>query len=237
MPALGLSNEQIDLLTLYTLSLRRRTLPDVYLPKDRVRAMRFGAREFASNGETIFTAVCSSCHGATGNGTRFPGLVPNPSITNPDFLTLASDDFLLLTIKSGRPGRPMLPWGERENGFTDDEIRSVVAYIRQLGGGVQFVPDTMPQIWAGGDVATGERLFTANCAGCHGKNAIGGEGPAIGNKAFLAAATDSYLVGTITRGRRGTVMQGFATPSPIRRVLTQSEIEAIVVYLRSLNTK
>ncbi len=237
MPALGLTDPQIDLLTLYTLSLRRRTLPDTYLPKDRVKAMRFGAREFANNGETIYTAVCSSCHGSSGQGARFPGLAPNPSITNPDFLSLASDDFLFQTIKSGRPGRPMLPWGDRENGFNADEIRAVVAYIRQLGGGIQAVPDTMPQIWARGDAGLGERLFTANCSGCHGPKGVGGEGPALGNKAFLSNVTDTFLVGTISRGRRGTVMQGFTNPSPIRPVLTQAEIEAIVVYLRTLNPK
>lgn len=237
MPALGLSEDQIDLLTLYTLSLRRRTLPDVYLPKDRVRAMRFGSREFAANGPTMYTAVCASCHGSSGQGTRFAGLVPNPSITNPDFLALASDDFLFKTIKSGRPGRPMLPWGERENGFTQEEIQSLVAYIRQMAGNVQAIPDTRPRIWASGDISYGALLFTSNCAGCHGKNGVGGDGPALGNKAFLAAATDTYLFGTISGGRRGTVMQGFSNPSPVRRVLTPAEIESVVVYLRSLGAK
>lgn len=234
MPVLGLDEDQIDLLTLYTLSLRRRTLPDIFLPKDRVKAMRFGSREFASDGPTIYSAVCSACHAANGMGTRYPGIAPNPSIANQDFLALASDDFLFATIKSGRPGRPMLAWGERENGLKDDEIRSVIAYIRSLGGGVQAVPDTRPQIWAASDVRMGERLFSANCAGCHGKAGVGGEGPALSNSAFLTAATDTYLVGMITNGRRGTVMQGFANGSPTRPVLTQAEIEAIVVYLRSL---
>lgn len=234
MPVLGLNEDQIDLLTLYTLSLRRRTLPDVFLPKDRVKAMRFGAREFANDGPTIYAAVCSACHAANGSGARYPGLAPNPSITNPDFLALASDDFLFATIRSGRPGRPMLAWGERENGLKDEEIRSVIAYIRALGGGQQAVPDTRPQIWATGDAATGERLFSANCSGCHGKAGVGGEGPALNNPAFLSAVTDTYLVGTITNGRRGTVMQGFANGSPTRPVLTEGEIEAIVVYLRSL---
>jgi mono/diheme cytochrome c family protein len=163
--------------------------------------------------------------------------VPNPSITNPDFLTLASDDLIFQTIKLGRPGRPMLAWGQRENGFTDDEIRAVVAYIRHLGGGIQAVPDTMPQVWATGDVRFGESLFTANCSGCHGRAGAGGEGPALGNPAFLSNVSDTYLVGTISQGRRGTVMQGFTAPSPTRKVLTQAEIEAIVVYLRSLNVK
>lgn len=237
MPVLGLSNDQIDLLTLYTLSLRRRTLPDVYLPKDRVRAMRFGEREFAKDGETIYTAVCSSCHAADGRGTRFPGLVPNPSIMSPEFLQLASDDFLFQTIRNGRPGRPMLPWGDRVNGFNDDELRSVIAYIRGLGGNVQALPDPKPQIWAMGDANLGATLFASNCSGCHGKNAVGGDGPTLANKAFLSSVSDTFLVEMIKRGRSGTVMQGFANPSPIRRVLTQAEIESIVTYIRSLSVK
>ncbi|MFV0389663.1 MAG: c-type cytochrome [Pyrinomonadaceae bacterium] len=237
MPVLGLSEKQIDLLTMYVLSLRRRTLPDVYLPKDRVKAMRFGAREFATDGETIYSAVCSSCHSATGNGNRFPALVPNPSITNPDFLELASDDFIYQTIYKGRTGTPMLAWGERENGLTEQEIRGVVAYIRQLGGNVQFKPDMFSRVWATGDPNNGKRLFAANCAGCHGKTGEGLEGPAIGSKPFLDAASDTYLTETISRGRRGTIMQGFNNSSIVRRALTPAEIQSIVVYLRSLGNK
>ncbi len=131
----------------------------------------------------------------------------------------------------------MLPWGERENGFTDDEIRLVIEFIRQLGGNVQAQPDPKPKIWATGDAALGGALFASNCSGCHGKNAVGGDGPALSNKVFIASVTDTFLVETIRRGRAGTVMQGFGNPSPIRKVLTQAEIESIVVYLRSLNPK
>lgn len=237
MPALDLSHDQIDLLTLYTLSLRRRTLPDIFLPKDRVRAMRFGAREFSNSGETLYTAICAACHGADGRGSRFPGLVPNPSITTADFLQLASDEFLVSTIQKGRPGRPMLPWGERENGLTADEIRSLVAYIRHLGGNIQQKPDTMPAIWAKGDVGAGARLYASNCAGCHGKIGEGIEGPALNNKIFIAGVTDTFLFETISLGRRGTIMQGFGQPSAVRRMLTREEIEAIVVYIRSLEAR
>lgn len=237
MPALDLSDDQIDLLTMYTLSLRRRVLPDVFLPKDRVRAMRFGEREFASDPATLYSTICASCHGAAGTGMRFPGLPPNPSITNQDLLSLASDDFLFAAIRSGRPGRPMLPWGERTNGLKDDEIRSLVAYIRQLGGGIQPEADTKPARWVAGDIGMGGRLFTAYCAGCHGPMGSGGEGPAIGNKLFLQTATDTFLVETIARGRRGTVMQGFSTPSSVRPALTRTEIEAIAAYIRTLETK
>ena len=237
MPALRLTEEQIDLLTLYTLSLRRRTLPDTFLPKDRVSAMRFGAREFLSTGAGTYAAACSSCHGATGAGTRFPGLAPNPSITNPDFLEFASDEFLANTIRLGRPGRPMPAWGQRVGALTDPEIAALVQYIRQLGGGVQYRTDTMPAVWAKGDPNFGSQLYSSNCAGCHGKIGEGIEGPALGNKMFLTAATDTYLFETISRGRRGTVMQGFNSPSSVRRQLTREEIEAIIVFIRTLGAK
>ncbi|QQS39696.1 MAG: c-type cytochrome [Acidobacteriota bacterium] len=237
MPDLALSEPQIDLLTMYVLSLRRRSVPDIWLPKDRVRAMRFGAREFASDGETIFKAVCSSCHGADGKGVRYPGLPPYPSITNTEFLELASDDFIAATIKGGRPGRPMLAWGDRQNGFTAEEISAVVAYIRAIGGGIVPIPDTRPARWAAGDAKAGNRLFLANCAGCHGSMGEGGEGPALNNPGLLNAATDTFLFETIARGRSGTVMKGFRIPSPTRRALTDREIESVVTYLRSLGAK
>ena len=237
MPALGLTDDQIDLLTMYMLSLRRRSLPDLYLPKDRIRAMRFGEHEFALNGATIYSTICSSCHGVDGKGNRFAGIAPYPSIVSTDFLSLASDDFLFQTINKGRPGRPMLAWGERENGLKPDDIRALVAYIRQLGGNVQQQPDPRPQVWATGDVNTGARLFASNCSGCHGKNAEGADGPGLNNKVFLSSVTDTFLVTTIGNGRTGTVMQGFLNPSPTRRELTKAEIESVVVYLRSLGNK
>ena len=131
----------------------------------------------------------------------------------------------------------MLPWGDRVNGFNDDELRAVIAYIRLLGGNVQSQPDARPQIWATGDAAVGATLFASNCSGCHGKNGVGADGPALGNKVFLSSVSDTFLVETISRGRSGTVMQGFGNPSPIRRELTQAEIESIVVFIRSLSAK
>jgi len=237
MPDLALTEQQIDLLTMYMLSLRRRSVPDIWLPKDRVRAMRFGVREFSSDGETLYRAVCSSCHGANGNGVRYPGLPPYPSITAPEFLELASNQYLALTIYQGRPGRPMLPWGERANGFSSDEIAALIIYIRALGGNVQQIPDERPARWAAGSSAAGAKLYLANCAGCHGAMGEGGEGPALNNEAFLSAATDTFLFETIGRGRSGTVMKSFRTSSPTRRALTDIEIESIVSFLRSFGAK
>ena len=233
MPELGLSEEEIEQLTFYMLSLRRSNLPEAFWPKDRVRAERFGEREFASDGATIYGTFCAACHGPSGEGMRYPGMVAFPAIGSPDFLSLASDDFLRMTVTHGRPGRRMAAWGESGGGLRPAEIDSVVAYVRALGGGLQPEPDTRPARWVQGDPALGARLYAANCASCHGKGGEGGEGAALANPNLLQYATDTYLVETIRRGRRGSSMLGFGTGSVTRRSLSQAEIEAIVAHIRS----
>jgi cytochrome c oxidase cbb3-type subunit 3 len=233
MPALGLAEDQIWLLTFYMLSLRRSDVPEAFWPKDRIRAERFGEREFATDGATLFGTFCAACHGASGQGMRYPGIPPFPAIGNLDFLALASDEFLTATVRGGRPGRRMPAWGEKEGGLRPAEITEVVAHLRRLGDGVTPEADRKPQRWAQGDAKEGVRLFTAFCAACHGPRGEGKEGPALNNKVLLTTATDTYLVETIRRGRRGTEMEGFANPSTIRPALSASEIESIVTYLRT----
>ncbi|MEW5978821.1 MAG: c-type cytochrome [Acidobacteriota bacterium] len=232
MPAPSLQERDIELLTLYTLSLRRHDLSGDYLPKDRIQATRFGQREFAPDGETVFGAFCAGCHGADGLGRRAPGIPAFPSIANPDFQVLVSDRFLKETIRLGRPGRRMPAWGEKEGGLRPEEIDRVVEYVRRLSGVVPQA-DTRPDRWVVADPAAGKRLFESACSGCHGQKGEGGEGPALNNKTLLATATDAYLVETIGRGRRGTAMEGFLQPSAARRTLARPEIESIVAFIRS----
>jgi mono/diheme cytochrome c family protein len=84
-----------------------------------------------------------------------------------------------------------------------------------------------------GDAARGGRLFAASCSGCHGAKGEGVEGPALNNAVLIELATDTYLVETIKRGRRGTAMGGFAEPSTIRPTLSDADIEAIVAFIRT----
>lgn len=232
MPALGLSERDIDLLTLYVLSLRRREMPAAYTPKDRLRVTKFGEREFAGDGATIFGAFCAGCHGLDGRGRRSPGMPGFPAIANPDFQALASDGFLEQTITRGRPGRRMPAWGEISGGLRPEEIKTVAAYLRALSG-VAAQPERTPARWLAADAVLGGQLFASGCAGCHGRNGEGGEGPALNNKVLLATATDTYLVETIARGRRGTPMPAFAETSPAHPHLSRGEIEAIAAYIRT----
>ncbi|MBZ5506951.1 MAG: c-type cytochrome [Acidobacteriia bacterium] len=231
MPSLGLSDREVDLLTMYMRSLRRKDLPASFTPKDRVRAVRFGEREFAGDGATLFGTFCTGCHGGNGVGRRSPGMPSFPAIASPDLLGRVSDDFLTENITKGRPGRRMPAWGELTGGLKPEEIGKIVAYLRELG--VPYQPDSKPARWIKADPEQGKKLFASICSGCHGAQGQGIEGPALSNKVLLATATDSYFVQTIGQGRRGTAMLGFLEPHPARPTLSQAEIESIVAFLRT----
>ena len=233
MPDMGLDEKQIDLLTFYMLSLRRSDQPEKFWPKDRIRAERFGAREFASDGATLWGSFCAACHGPSGEGMRYGGASAFPAAANPDFLAIASDRFLRETIAHGRPGRRMPAWGEGEGGLRPEEIDAVIAHLRVLGGGVAAPAEREPLRWAAGDAAVGARLYADSCASCHGASGEGKEGPALANPRFLAAASDTYLVESIRRGRRGTSMPAFGSASPAHRVLDDAEIVSIVTFMRT----
>jgi len=232
MPYLGLTEAQIEGLVFYMLSLRQTEFPEAFWPEDRIRAQHFGEREFSTDGATLYGTFCAACHGPQGQGMRYPGMAAFPAIANPDFLALASDEFLRRTIRSGRPGRRMPAWGEKSGGLRLDEVETLVGFVRRLGGGVAARPDSRPPRWVAGDAARGAELWKANCAACHGAAGEGAEGPALANAVLLSSATDTYLFETVRRGRRGTPMPAFSVPSPVRRTLTDDEIESLVTHIR-----
>ncbi|MBM3724435.1 MAG: cytochrome c [Acidobacteria bacterium] len=153
-----------------------------------------------------------------------------PSIAQPEFQKLATDRFLTETIAKGRPGRRMPGWN-KEGGLGKEEIAAVVTHLRAMAGVPARVEEDR---WkAAAEPMTGEPLYAASCAGCHGGKGQGGKGPALANRVLLEAASDGFLRDTIAKGRPGSVMPAFSEPSTVHRTLTPSDIESIVAYLRS----
>lgn len=233
MPAMRMPEEDVEALTFYTLSLRRRIVPGTYLPPDRMRVERFGAREFTSGGAALFGAFCAGCHGSDGEGRRAPGMKPFPAVAHPAFVALASDQLIAQTILRGRPGTRMRAWGDGSAGITEADVTALVQEIRRMAGAKAPV-ETRPPRWVAGDTALGGLLFAAACSGCHGAKGEGPEAPALNNPVLLEHATDTFLVETIKRGRPGTAMHGFAQPSTVHRTLSDAEVEAIVSFIRTL---
>lgn len=232
MPMMAIPEADVDALTFFTLSLRRRVVPGTYLPRDRMRVERFGAREFASDGTTLFGAFCAGCHGRDGEGRRAPGMKPFPAVAHRDFVSLASDQLITQTILKGRPGTRMRAWGDGATGLTAGDVTALVAEIRRMAG-VAAPAESRPPRWVKGDAALGSRLFAASCSGCHGPNGEGVEAPSLNNPVLLEQATDTFFVETIKRGRQGTAMHGFAQPSSVHRALSDTEVEAVVSFIRT----
>lgn len=72
--------------------------------------------------------------------------------------------------------------------------------------------------------ATGEEIYAQVCSRCHGGDLQGRVGPALGPGSHVADQPDEYLLTTITRGRGS--MPSFS------RTLSETQIEAVVGYLR-----
>lgn len=226
MPKLGFTPDEADLLTLYMLSLRARTIPETMAPRDRVRAERLGERDFATDGESLFGVFCAACHGPRGEGRKFETLASTfPAIGEPEFLAIADDPFLRKTLMNGRPGRRMPAWGTKDGGLRPEEIDAVIGYLRSL----QPVAPTAEAVnTAPIDRAQGDALFAGLCSPCHGER---GQGSAVAPP--LAAADnpatheDSRIYGTLTVGVAGTAMGAF-------RQLDAGQLRSLITTVRAL---
>ncbi|RPI90150.1 MAG: hypothetical protein EHM42_01830, partial [Planctomycetaceae bacterium] len=228
MPELDLSNAQAADLTAYMISLKRKSAPAAYTPLPQ-RVDPAPVR-----GETLYRMYCSACHGADGVGAIVrdaesarlldrPRELLTPSLRNIDTLGVASDAYLRHVIASGRPGTSMPAW-QTDGGLSEDEIDLITAYIRR------WEPEEADRSYVSasrGDARVGGALFRANCVGCHGPNAEGGQiGISLRAPSFLAIASDDLLAETILRGRPNTAM-------PSWRQFDNRDVSDLLAYLRS----
>jgi ubiquinol-cytochrome c reductase cytochrome c subunit len=115
-----------------------------------------GASSQISAGAELFAVNCSSCHGATAEGSaRAPNLQGLGGATYDLWL---SAGWMPLAEPTSQPE-------DKPPRFPPDQIAQIVAYLSSLTPGVgPAVPSVDVQ---NADVATGFDLFALNCAGCH----------------------------------------------------------------------
>ena len=89
---------------------------------------------------------------------------------------------------------------------------------------LQGHPDDYPRA----DVEYGARLYTAQCATCHGDNGDGVAGVELRSGKFKNAATDPQL--------RTVITNGFPTAGMPAFKFDPSELTGLVAYLRNMNT-
>ncbi len=180
-------------------------------------------------GGQLYAQNCVFCHQADAIGK--PGFAP--SLSNPEFLSTASDKFILGTIRDGRPGTGMPPFAH----LGRDQGRAILAYLRSFSKLPHRAKeiDAQPDAW--GDPRLGKQWFDYICSTCHGPEgngyAAGGTGTAIGMAGTLSKVSDGFLRTTIKHGRSNTRMLGFSGPEGLAN-LSNQEIDDIIVYLRTL---
>lgn len=181
----------------------------------------------SEKGEILFHYNCSRCHGVHGEGNSAP------SIINADFLDASSDYFIYNTVAKGRAHTAMFGWSEdlnKQERLEILDISSIMAFMKEKA---VLPPD---YIYAGsnpGNPTEGEKLFQNHCSECHGDKGEGVIAPALNNQEFLSAASNGYLIATITIGRQDTEMPSWGYESDEHALLSDKERQDITAFIRS----
>lgn len=117
------------------------------------------ASAFSTTGQEVFLRDCAWCHGNDGLGTQ-----NGPSLDGDGGLTV---DFYLRTGRMPL-SRPDAPVRRGPVAYSDEVIRGIEAYVAELTGDGEPVPELEP-----GDPTKGRELFLTNCAACHSGSGTG----------------------------------------------------------------
>jgi mono/diheme cytochrome c family protein len=118
--AAGLSDKEINMIIDYITKDR---------PEEKSEPFGFsGFKTDAEHGKELYEIRCALCHGIMARGGEgFLGI----DLTNP-VIQSADPEFLAITIRDGRGGTTMVPFGEKGLKLDDQAIADVVAYVRTL---------------------------------------------------------------------------------------------------------
>jgi mono/diheme cytochrome c family protein len=182
-------------------------------------------------GQDLFDHLCVRCHGKHGTG----GI--GPAVLNSDFLNAASDQYLFYTIYNGRDHTAMFGWakdlGKLEK-VKSEEIMDIVSYMKSRR---DSIPD---QIYAGestGRASVGKNLYEKQCSDCHGYDGEGKKAPALNNQEFLNAASNGFILATISLGRSEREMPSWGRGSEKYPKLSGDQRNDIVAFVRTWQTQ
>ncbi len=217
-----------------------------------------------TEGQALFVATCSACHGPDAHGIVGLG----KDLINSEFVHSQTDADLLTFVKTGRPiwdaanttGIDMPPKGGNP-ALTDEQILKIIAYIRgssdapvASGGDVvnaasdtPVAPIVEPTTAPVEDttvneslVSEGQALFVATCSACHGPDAHGivGLGKDLVVSEFVHGLTDADLLTFVKTGRplwdAANTTGIDMPPRGGNPALTDDQILKIIAYIRSL---
>lgn len=169
------------------------------------------------DGEKLFLANCSSCHGQGAVGTQ-------------DAPTLIGVGAAAVDFQVGTGRMPMAASGPQAEAkpvqFTAEQIEALAAYVASLGEG-PAIPDER-YLTGEGDIAAGGELFRINCAMCHN---VAGAGGALTQGKFAPSLKDVEPVHVYEAMVTGP--QDMPVFNDLN--ITPEDKAAIIAYLEYLN--
>jgi cytochrome c oxidase cbb3-type subunit III len=181
-------------------------------------------------GMGLFRSRCADCHGMDARGVRAPDLTQV-------WASGRTDAGLFRTLRRGVPGTEMPSVGPRT---PDDEVWKILAYLKTIAAPTNTDAVT-------GNAQNGERVFRAQCAGCHRVDGAGGRlGPDLSRIGVSRArsavvkrirgATEDFLDGyepVIITLKNGQTVRGVRKNGDLFSVQIMDGRERIQGYLKS----
>jgi mono/diheme cytochrome c family protein len=201
-------------------------------------------------GKQIYASHCLTCHGCAGNGLGTYGgtLVVTPANFKVDPFRTMPDDQWFWHVSEGVQGSVMPPWRES---LTESQRWNVIKYVQQVyASPFERDPDEgdpppayqkdNPLKPTLDNIDAGKRIWTRECAVCHG-DAAQGEGifregiepvpPSFDDPGHYGPFTDADYFWRISEGVPWTAMPTW------RLVYTEHERWQLVTYIRTMFTK
>ena len=223
MLKINLDEKEMEALATFVMGLAKPDIPFDYFSMPTLNEFK-GIRD-PMEGAAGYAHLCSACHGKEGEGKNYREYDTGiPSIGNPDFLRVASEDFIRFTMEKGRSLRQMGSWESRVSGMKSMELDRVVKHLKQ---GAARESQAAPEI-RNGNSTVGQELYNRNCKACHGVNGKGEVAVALNQNGFLSRADNDFLIRTITGGRGNTAMPGWPQ-------LEDNELADLIAYMRAWN--
>jgi cytochrome c oxidase cbb3-type subunit 3 len=191
------------------------------------------SQERLKEGMRLFTSYCVVCHGETGkgNGPLAYKLKPAPvDLADYEHMRQRSDTDLFRIIEGKqRHGQHIIGMPEWGQILNRKQIQALAGYVRYLHRNKYPTID---------DPDIGQAVYEDYCASCHGRN---GKGKGVLAQLIPIAPadhTDTKLMSTFTDQQLTNIITNGDVTRPYmpawKGILTESEIEAVVRYIRAL---
>lgn len=181
-------------------------------------------------GEKLYQQQCVACHGKTGKGE---GAKDGTALNNQNFLSTVSDKDLFNYVKYGREGTVMPAYAAN---LSENDLNNLVAFMRNWQK-KQLDLEAPEKIT--GNPENGEKHYRLFCASCHGIEGVGKKkmGTVLASPQYLQYTSDEQIwIGT-AYGREDTRMGPSLKGLDGVRQFSEAELNDIVVYIRSLQSK